>query len=352
LTHQKSTIPITVTNDTDTYATAADASETTAPLDIDLLTLPSALQPSSSSSSPDSSRKTSFGRENSFKRDEPYKKQKENYLSEKKRITQDMLTIMRDETIIVMADWLKIRASLKNWIKLYVIIKPGILLLFKSVNMNKSGQWVGTILLNSCQLIERPSKKHGFCFKIFHPLERSIWASKGPAGETYINMPYMLLPTFYLIFRAPSESIGKIWMEAIQTTITISGQLLIPPIPSVSKLNESFRSTLSVASTTTTTTTAAAAVTPTTPSLAHTSKSSQKSASNLHLACEETNNNLNNKSDSDKNNESSDEICSLNSSNENLDDVSCYEDGFGGAQAIVDQIFQSEKSDANLNLIE
>ncbi len=135
-------------------------------------------------SSPDSFRKSSFG--GSIRRDSTYKKQKENYLTEKKRITNDMLTIMRDETIIVLADWLKIRGSLKNWIKLYVILKPGIMLLFKSDKM-KPGQWVGTIILNSCQLLERPSKKHGFCFKIFHPLERSIWASKVRNGFNCIK---------------------------------------------------------------------------------------------------------------------------------------------------------------------
>jgi hypothetical protein len=106
-----------------------------------------------------------------------FKQQKENYLVEKKKITNDILTIMRDERIILLADWLKIRGSFKNWIKLYCILKPGILQLFKS-DKTKPGQWVGTIVLNSCQLIQRPSKKHGFCFKLFHPLERSIWASK------------------------------------------------------------------------------------------------------------------------------------------------------------------------------
>jgi hypothetical protein len=144
-----------------------------------------------------------------------YKQQKENYLTEKRRITNDMLTIMRDEGVIVLADWLKIRGSLKNWIKLYVVLKPGIMMLFKSEKM-KPGHWVGTVLLNSCQLLERPSKKHGFCFKLFHPLERSIWAPKGPSGETYISVPYMLLSRFYLIFRAPSQKIGNIWMEAIE----------------------------------------------------------------------------------------------------------------------------------------
>lgn len=147
-----------------------------------------------------------------------------------------MLTIMRDESIIVLADWLKIRGSLKNWIKLYVILKPGIMLLYKSDKM-KPGQWIGTIILNSCQLLERPSKKHGFCFKLFHPMEKSIWATKGPAGETYINVPYMLLPTFYLIFRAPSEKIGNIWMDAIELTLK-SSHLLKPS----SSLNTTFNS--------------------------------------------------------------------------------------------------------------
>ena len=42
----------------------------------------------------------------------------------------------------------------------------------------QSAHWVGTILLNTVELIERPSKKDGFCFKLFHPLEQSIWATK------------------------------------------------------------------------------------------------------------------------------------------------------------------------------
>ena len=48
----------------------------------------------------------------------------------------------------------------------------------------KNGQWVGTVLLNACELIERPSKKDGFCFKLFHPLEQSIWAIK-VSGSMY-----------------------------------------------------------------------------------------------------------------------------------------------------------------------
>lgn len=39
-------------------------------------------------------------------------------------------------------------------------------------------QWVGTVILNGCEVIERPSKKEGFCFKIYHPLQNYIWATK------------------------------------------------------------------------------------------------------------------------------------------------------------------------------
>lgn len=71
----------------------------------------------------------------------------------------------------------QIRGTLKSWTKLWCVLKPGVLLIYKT---NKNGQWVGTVLLNACELIERPSKKDGFCFKLFHPLEQSIWAVKVP----------------------------------------------------------------------------------------------------------------------------------------------------------------------------
>lgn len=70
---------------------------------------------------------------------------------------------------------LQIRGTLKSWTKLWCVLKPGVLLIYKT---HKNGQWVGTVLLNACELIERPSKKDGFCFKLFHPLEQSIWAVK------------------------------------------------------------------------------------------------------------------------------------------------------------------------------
>lgn len=152
---------------------------------------------------------------------ESLKVQKKNYREEKKRATKELLSTITDPSVIVMADWLKIRGTLKSWTKLWCVLKPGVLLIYKT---NKNGQWVGTVLLNACELIERPSKKDGFCFKLFHPLEQSIWAVKGPKGEAVgsITQP---LPSSHLIFRAASESDGRCWMDALELALKCSSLL-------------------------------------------------------------------------------------------------------------------------------
>ncbi|XP_009959650.1 PREDICTED: oxysterol-binding protein-related protein 5-like [Leptosomus discolor] len=140
-----------------------------------------------------------------FTKKETLKVQKKNYRQEKKRATKQLFSALKDPSVVITADWLKIRGTLKSWTKLWCVLKPGVLLIYKTP---KIGQWVGTILLHSCELIERPSKKDGFCFKLFHPLDQSIWAVKGPKGENVgsITQP---LPSSYLIFRAASESDGS-----------------------------------------------------------------------------------------------------------------------------------------------
>ncbi|KAM4676147.1 oxysterol-binding protein-related protein 8 isoform 2-T2 [Discoglossus pictus] len=152
---------------------------------------------------------------------ESLKVQKKNYREEKKRATKELLSTITDPSVIVMSDWLKIRGTLKSWTKLWCVLKPGVLLIYKT---NKNGQWVGTVLLNACEIIERPSKKDGFCFKLFHPLEQSIWAVKGPKGEGVgsITQP---LPSSYLIIRAASESDGRCWMDALELALKCSSLL-------------------------------------------------------------------------------------------------------------------------------
>ncbi|XP_069171577.1 oxysterol-binding protein-related protein 8-like isoform X7 [Procambarus clarkii] len=142
---------------------------------------------------------------------ESYKDQRRKYRREKKRVARELLSTLKDPAVVVLADWLKVRGSLKGWTKLWCVLKPGMLLLYKNAKV-KSSHWVGTVLLNTCELIERPSKKDGFCFKLFHPLEQSIWATKGPEGET-MGAVVQPLPSSHLIFRAPSQQQGSAgWM--------------------------------------------------------------------------------------------------------------------------------------------
>ncbi|KAK1133901.1 hypothetical protein K0M31_011687 [Melipona bicolor] len=157
-------------------------------------------------------------------RKESYKAQRKNYRMEKKRVANELLSSFKDPTVIVMSDWLKVRGTLKSWTKLWCILKPGLLLLYKSPK-TKSNHWVGTVLLNTCQVIERPSKKDGFCFKLFHPLEQSIWAPRGPEKEA-IGAVVQPLPTSYLIFRAPSQAAGKCWLDALELSLRYSSLIV------------------------------------------------------------------------------------------------------------------------------
>ncbi|CAJ0967515.1 unnamed protein product [Ranitomeya imitator] len=144
--------------------------------------------------------------------------QKKNYRQEKKRATKQLFSALKDPSVVIVADWLKIRGTLKSWTKLWCVLKPGLLLIYKTP---KIGQWVGTLMIHSCELIERPTKKDGFCFKLYHPLDQSIWAVKGPKGENVgsITLP---LPSSYLIFRAASESDGRCWMDALELALRCS----------------------------------------------------------------------------------------------------------------------------------
>jgi len=156
-------------------------------------------------------------------RKESYKAQRKNYRMEKKRVEKELLSTFKDETIIVLADWLKVRGSLKSWTKLWCVLKPGLLLLYRSQKA-KSSHWIGTIILSACELIERPSKKDGFCFKLFHPMDQSVWASKGPEGES-LGAVVQPLPTSHLIFRAPTNAAGKCWMDALELALRCSSLL-------------------------------------------------------------------------------------------------------------------------------
>lgn len=70
---------------------------------------------------------------------------------EKKRVASELMNSIQDPTVIVLEDWLKVRGTLKSWTKLWCVLKPGLLLIYKSQKA-KSNHWVGTVVLTSCQV--------------------------------------------------------------------------------------------------------------------------------------------------------------------------------------------------------
>lgn len=154
-----------------------------------------------------------------------YKLKKEKYHTEKRRVARELLCTFKDPTVVVMADWLKVRGTLRTWTKMYCVLKPGLLLIYKSPKTHKYGYWIGTVLLSTCELIERPSKRDGFCFKLFHPLDQSIWATRGPQGENFgaVTQP---LPSSYLICRAACEEAGRCWMDGLELALKCSSLLI------------------------------------------------------------------------------------------------------------------------------
>ncbi|KJH41161.1 hypothetical protein DICVIV_12870 [Dictyocaulus viviparus] len=164
------------------------------------------------------------------------KRQKKEYKDEKKRVAAQLISALRDPTVVVMADFLKIRGNFRKWSRFFCVLKPGLLLIYKSKKIDKvrsnrksnpygflmdsllrvtfrqmfqHGHWVGTVLLNTCELIERPSKKDGFCFKLYQPLDQSIWATRGPLGESHGAVTFQPLPAAHLICRATNEQLNS-----------------------------------------------------------------------------------------------------------------------------------------------
>ena len=68
----------------------------------------------------------------SLSRAESYKDQRRKYRREKKRVARELLSTLKDPSVVVLADWLKVRGTLKGWTKLWCVLKPGMLLLYKS----------------------------------------------------------------------------------------------------------------------------------------------------------------------------------------------------------------------------
>ena len=58
--------------------------------------------------------------------------QKRTYRSQKKEAAKELLSTITDPAVVLLGDWLKVRGTLKSWSKLWCVLKPGVLVLYKS----------------------------------------------------------------------------------------------------------------------------------------------------------------------------------------------------------------------------
>ena len=57
---------------------------------------------------------------------------KQSYQSAKKRITSELANVLKDPSVVIVSDWLKVRGTLRDWTKLWAILKPGLMLLYRN----------------------------------------------------------------------------------------------------------------------------------------------------------------------------------------------------------------------------
>eukprot|EP00127_Corallochytrium_limacisporum_P006658 Clim_evm37s232 gene=Clim_evmTU37s232 len=98
----------------------------------------------------------------------------------------------------LMSGRLKMRRSMiKVWEVFHFELKPGILYWKTDANAQ---DYKGSVLLAGTVTVERPSKKGGFCFKIYHPLKHGIYG------------PEAFFQTDNCILRAADKETGIRWM--------------------------------------------------------------------------------------------------------------------------------------------
>jgi hypothetical protein len=106
----------------------------------------------------------------------------------------------------VHSGWLKARTSFKRWTKVWCQVKPGYLILYTSQEALKKHR-LGVVLLSVCQVIKRPTKKDGFCFKLINPFGCSVWAKSSTKALVFSQTS--------LTLRVSDDSIGKLWLDAL-----------------------------------------------------------------------------------------------------------------------------------------
>jgi hypothetical protein len=135
---------------------------------------------------------------------------------EKKRNSELLAQSSSQSTIAT--GFMKIRNSLKKWQTRYVVLQTGRLIYFRGQQEVEKDTCSGILFLSGCEVRKRPSKKDGFCFKIFHLAQYPIYSKQGLKGET---LKKALLPVGadYCIMRVNDEQDRNRWIDAIRQAI-------------------------------------------------------------------------------------------------------------------------------------
>eukprot|EP01116_Phalansterium_solitarium_P024757 TRINITY_DN9159_c0_g1_i2.p1 TRINITY_DN9159_c0_g1~~TRINITY_DN9159_c0_g1_i2.p1 ORF type:complete len:792 (-),score=305.87 TRINITY_DN9159_c0_g1_i2:189-2564(-) len=157
------------------------------------------------------------------------KKEKEKLLMEKemalRKIKQDLKRVQQQRkrssnsaagSDVLMSGWMKMRGSpIRSWHMRWFVLRPGKLIYYTG---EREKDCTGIILLRSCRVLVRPSKKVGYCFKIFHPREHPIYSSKGLKGETLAS-GIVPVSVDHCILRVNSDAERNRWIAAVELAI-------------------------------------------------------------------------------------------------------------------------------------
>jgi len=112
---------------------------------------------------------------------------------------------------------MKIRNSFKKWNARFAILLEGKLVYFKSKTDVQREICAGIVLLQSCLVKQRPSKKAGFCIKIFSVYQRTIFSRQDLRGKPLRKV--IPAATDYCLIRLTTDELGKEWLLALQQAI-------------------------------------------------------------------------------------------------------------------------------------
>jgi len=151
------------------------------------------------------------------------RKQKKQIKTEQKEIYKTIRVEAKKGKIkgsddVVLSGFMKMRNTLKKWSNRYFELKPGTLVYYKDEDNAAKADCMGMIILKGCLVQIRPSKKPGFCFKIFNVMKYSIYSKQGLKGET-IKKAFLPVSSDYVLLRVADENKRNEWIKLITATI-------------------------------------------------------------------------------------------------------------------------------------